>query len=785
MGDGLLAGRTIVEIADPLTEYGGMILAGLGADVILVEPPGGASTRQRRPLAPGASPGRASIPFLARNQGKHSLVVDPQRPADVEILRRVVAAADGVLSCETAALHIAATAGPGEAPVVTITDPDGLGRSALVLFAASGGLSSCGWPHQPPTNAPSFLALDTAGIYAAAMLLVAMRTRSRGYSPLPCEVSAVEAATAGTSPWTRPLHSYGMTVAGQGLGSARMGAGPYPIYQCLEGSVRVLTSTPRQWAAWLKLLGYPPALMTPEWDTPGFRAANYDAMVAVAREIMAERTATELFREGQALGLTITPVLDIPGVLADPHVNAREFFQALDDPDLGTVRVSRAPYRIEGEPAIAAKPAPALDDARDLAASLKAWPAAAVRPATGIDSMRPLAGLRVLHCGVGAVIPEAASFLALLGAEVIKVESRRHVDFLRQVGVGGLGDHNNAPTFNQMNLGVLSLAVDMSTEGGRSAVNRLLPLCDIVVENMRGPVMRQWGLDYESVRTLRPDVIYLSSQGLGEGPYGGYQTYGPNLQAFSGVASLWAHPDDPYPAGSTLNHPDHVAGKQALAPLLAALMRRDATGEGAFIDCAQFEAAASLMGDKFLQEQILPGSVLPIGNTSPDMAPHGCYPCAGGDRWVALAVTDDAEWQRFAEAVGEAWALDESFAESEARLARREELDLLVAGWTASRAAGDIERELRAAGIAVSGVRNGDDLAADEAAHRSGFFAPLGHPTSGPRVYTGLPIRVGGERLPARRPPLLGEHDEYVLYELLGLDQDEVGALVACGAVGY
>jgi crotonobetainyl-CoA:carnitine CoA-transferase CaiB-like acyl-CoA transferase len=785
MGDGLLAGRTIVEVADPLTEFGGMILAGLGADVILVEPPGGVSTRRRGPFVPGASSGRASIPFLARNQGKRSLVIDPEGPESVELLRELLARSDGVLSCDRAVLHVLAAPHTVETPAVTVTDPDGLGRSALVMFAASGGLSSCGWPHQPPTNAPSFLALDTAGIYAAAMLLVAMRTRALGGNPLPCEVNAVDAATAGTSPWTRPLHSYGLTVAGQGVGSARMGAGPYPIYQCREGSVRVLTSTPRQWAAWLQLLGHPAALMTPEWDTPAFRAANYDAMVAVAREIMAERAAADLFREGQALGLTITPVLDVPGVLEDPHVNAREFFQALEDPDLGSVRVPRAPYRIEGEPAIAAKPAPALDDGRAFAASLKARPPAVSRASADVDPMRPLAGLRVLHCGVGAVIPEAASFLALLGAEVIKVESRRHVDFLRQAGLGGLGDHNNAPTFNQMNLGVLSLAVDMSTEGGRSVVNRLLPLCDIVVENMRGPVMRKWGLDYESVRALRPDVIYLSSQGLGEGPYGGYQTYGPNLQAFSGVASLWAHPDDPYPAGSTLNHPDHVAGKQALAPLLAALMRRDATGEGALIDCAQFEAAAALMADKFLQEQLLPGSVVPIGNTSPDMAPHGCYPCAGEDRWVALAVADDAEWRRFAEAVGEAWALDPAFSGCEARLARRVELDQLVALWTAPRTAAEIERTLRGAGIAAAGVRNGDDLAVDEAAHRSGFFAPLGHPTSGPRVYTGLPVRGGGARFPARRSPLLGEHDEYVLYDLLGLGQDQVGALVACGAVGY
>jgi crotonobetainyl-CoA:carnitine CoA-transferase CaiB-like acyl-CoA transferase len=358
------------------------------------------------------------------------------------------------------------------------------------------------------------------------------------------------------------------------------------------------------------------------------------------------------------------------------------------------------------------------------------------------------------------------------------------VDFLRQLGLGGPGDHNNAPTFNQMNLGVKSIALDMTSEAGKAVARRLVPHCDIVIENMRGPVMAKWGLGYEDVRALRPDIIYVSSQGLGEGPYGGYQTYGPNLQAFSGVSSVCA--DDPFPVGSTLNHPDHVAGKQALAPLLAALIRRDRTGEGAYLDCAQFEAAATLITEKFLLQQLAPECAGPIGNGSFDMAPHGCYPCEGEDTWCAIAVADDGQWRALAALIGEAWAEDEGLAAVNTRLERRDMIDEKLGRWTARFPAESLASRLRATGIAASKVRIGDDLAADQPAHESGFFAFVSHPTAGTRAHTGLPVTVaGGRRIPVRRAPLLGEHDEYVLFEVLGLTPGEVGDLAAAGAIGY
>jgi crotonobetainyl-CoA:carnitine CoA-transferase CaiB-like acyl-CoA transferase len=807
MPEGILQGLRVIEVAHATTEHAGGALAELGAEVFVVEPPDGSPTRARRPYVATADPTRRSIPFLARNAGKKSAVFDPARHDDRTAFAGFAADADALVApLGTPLLDPMPSVG---GPVVLVND-DGLGASSIVPFAASGGMSSSGWPHQPPCNAPSWLALDAAGVYCAGLVLLGIWMVRQGLEPPRFTVSLREAALAGLTPWTRPLMSYGMTVAGQGAQPARLGAGPYPIYQCLDGSVRVLTSTPRQWQAWRTLLGNPETLAGEEWESAQYRAQHFDALYLIGNEITRQRTRDDLFREGQRLGLTITPVLGPADFPTDPHVRHRAVFQPVADPDLGTVQMMRAPYRFSDDALnLVPAPAPSLgahtdealtgrregrdgptaappglpaDQENELPATSTSGPTTRSR----LPSPRyPLSGIRVLELGVGAVVPEVASLMALLGAEVIKIESRRYLDFLRR-GAAVAGDANASPAFNQLNLGVLSAAIDMSTEAGRAVVRRLLARCDVVMENMRGDVVPGWGLDYEQARRIRPDVIYLRSQGLGTGVYDGFQTFGPNLQAFSGLTAMWAHPDDPFPTGTTLNHPDHLAGKQALVPLLAALLRRERTGAGMLIDAAQFEFAASLIADKFLQEQLLPGTVAPLGNRSLDAAPQGCYPCRDDDTWCAVAVSDDVEWTRFQALVAEDWARDPRFAGVEGRLRHVEELDGFVAAWTRRLPAPEVESLLRAAGVPASRVVTGHDLVASEHDHRGGIFAAVSHPTAGLHWYTGLPFVAAATGRPGvPRPPLLGEHTEYVLYDILGLSGPEVSDLIASGAVGH
>ena len=803
MATGLLAGFTVVEVAHPLTEYAGLVLAGLGATVYLVEPPEGSATRRRQPSVPGVDPARstrASIAFLARNTGKKSITIDAGDAAGRDLLAAMCRRADIVLSVATSPLHAEVVAA-APAAQVTITDPEGLGVSSIVGFAASGGLSSSGWPHQPPCNAPSWLVHDGTGVYAAWLALVAAIARRRGAARVHYEVPCQEAAVAAITPWTMPLFDYGMQVAGQGAASARLGPGPYPIYACADGHVRVLTATPRQWQAFVELLGNPEDLVEGPWREGAFRAENFDALLLLCSGFTRERTVASLFHEGQRLGLTITPLYSLAQFRADAHVQARGLFVQVDDPEFGTMDLMRAPLRItpaalETPP----QPAPALgahvDDARAwLAMPARAEPPRVDAAATTFDPARPLAGIRVLELGVGAVVPEAASHLALLGADVIKVESMVHVDFLRQSGLGGYLDVNNCATFNQLNLGTKSLAVDMRQPDGIALVRALAQHCDVVMENMRGSVVGRWGLGYEDVRELRGDVVYLSSQGLGQGPYGDYQTYGPNLQTFSGVTAQWAHPDDPFPVGTTLNHPDHIAGKQALVPLLAALLRRDAQGEGCRLEAAQVEAAAFLIADRYLEQGLGGVAPQPRGNRSPDMAPHGCFRCVdaegtGDERWIAIAVEDDAQWQRLCDLVGadragaQAWQT-EAWRTQAGRLADVDAIERMLAAWVAPQEVAALEALLRAAGVPACRVRTGADFAADAAAAAAGAFPVVAHPTAGHRRYTALPFRdTAGRRPPTRRAPLLGEHVDHVLLDVLGLDAEAVQRLMARQVVG-
>ena len=779
---GLLRNLRVVEMAHPLTEYAGAIWAGLGAQVWLVEPPGGAATRYRRPTVPGADSPRSSLAFLARNTNKKSVVVDPDDPIEVRLLRELCERADVVLDAEASPFHAlrlrAAT------PTVTVTDALGLGTSSIVGFAASGGLASSGWSHQPPCNAPSWLALDGAGVYAAVMAAVAVLCRRRGHI-VHYEIPYAEAAVSAVTPWSRPLHSYDMQAAGQGSLTARLGPDGFPIYEAKDGYVRVLAATPKQWQAFVDLLGRPEELVTGMWSERRFRAENADALKLFCAELIRERTVSELFAEGQKRGLTISPLYSLRDFQSDDHVRARSIFVAVDDPEFGAMELMRPPALLE--PAalnVAVHPAPALDghgaEARALAATTP--DRATAEPDADFDVDQPLRGRRILELGVGAVVPEAASLLALLGAEVIKVESLVHVDFLRRVGLAGAMDVNNSPTFNQLNLGVSSVAIDLSQAEGVRVLHRLAACCDTVMENNRGPVAARWGLDFEAACALRPGVVYLRSQGLGTGPYDGYQTFGPNLQTFSGVTHQWAHPDDPYPVGTTLNHPDHIAGKQSLVAVLGAWL--DGPPQGCLIDAAQFEAAAGLISDRHLGQFFAEKDLAPLGNASPDIAPHGCYRCldeGDDERWVAIAVEDDAHWQSLGEVVGEDWAAAPAFADAGGRLAEARVLDLHLGRWTASRSVHDVERALRAAGVPVSRVVTADDMAAAE----TSFFPAVAHPTSGTRAYTAVPVlRRGGGRPATRRSPLLGEHTETVLYELLGMAPSEVDRLTACKVVG-
>ncbi|MBN2098682.1 MAG: CoA transferase [Dehalococcoidia bacterium] len=391
--------------------------------------------------------------------------------------------------------------------------------------------------------------------------------------------------------------------------------------------------------------------------------------------------------------------------------------------------------------------------------------------------MLPLEDVKVLSFGTGGVVPDAGKIFGELGADVIKIESKDNLDFMRTIGP----DMNNIAGFNEANRNKRSFGANLKTEKGKELVSRLVKWTDILLENFRGGVMKSLGFDYDNLRKLNPQIIYVSSQGFGcGGPYSDFQAYGPMLSAASGMLSFWAQPDDPYPVGSNSPLPDHMASKHAVIAALAALDYRRRTGKGQHIDMAQTEVAVNLIGEHYLDYTYNHRVARPMGNRSSHAAPHGCYPCKGNDEWCAIAIFTDEEWRRFCQVLGEpAWTRDPKFGGLQNRLKNVEELDQHIREWTSGFDGYVVMEVLQAAGVAAGVVQRAPDALADPQLKWLGSMVELDHPVSGKRLYPGVPFRMSGAP-PVRSmaAPLLGQHTEEICRELLKMSDEEVQRLI-------
>lgn len=433
------------------------------------------------------------------------------------------------------------------------------------------------------------------------------------------------------------------------------------------------------------------------------------------------------------------------------------------------------PMKLSATPATLRRPAPGPDDRDGFGARPDA------PPPTPLTGELLLEGVRVVEIGTMAVVPEMAGVLAELGADVIRIESVAHPDGLRFAGSNG--QLNQAFAFNAENRGSRSVTIDLTTEEGRDLALRLCASADVVAENQRGGVVDRLGLGYDDVRAANPGVVYASSQGYGRGgPLGEMPAYGPLNAGFAGVHLLWNHPDAPYPCGTSLNHPDHIAGKLLATVVLAALDHRRRTGEGQHIDMAQTETAAYMIGEVYLTAALTGVDPTPIGNRNPDAAPHGVYPAAGDDRWIAIAVTDDDMWRRLVTALG--WDDDPALRTLEGRRAAHDELDERLAAWTRANDPVEAATLLQAAGVSAMHVMGPADHHADEHLAERGAIVSLEHPEVGTERHVGNPVRFSrlGQRV-AASSPCLGAHTQEVLRDALGLTDDELSRLDAAGVL--
>ena len=397
----------------------------------------------------------------------------------------------------------------------------------------------------------------------------------------------------------------------------------------------------------------------------------------------------------------------------------------------------------------------------------------------------PLAGLRVADfCWIGAG-SYTTKILGDLGADVIKIETSTRLDSLRLAGPykDGKPGVNRSGYFADRNSSKRGITVDMKHPKAVPLIRKLIAQSDIVANNFAAGVMEKFGLGPDDCAKIRPDIIYLAMSMQGsKGPQRDFRGTGSSIAALTGIQYLSGLPDR-IPAGTGTNYPDHLPNPcHAAFALLAALRHRRRTGQGQFIDFAQTEPMLSLMGPTFLDLTVNGRLQDRRGSDHPWAAPHGVYPCSGNDRWIAISVMDDAQWQALVDAMGRpAWALEERWQAMPQRWNDRAELNRLLAEWTAKFEAQDLMLKLQGKGVPAGAVQDAHDVTRTDPqlAHR-GHWVRLPHAEMGESLYNNLPFRFSRTPVQPTRPaPLLGEHTREILRELIHLSDAEIDALEA------
>lgn len=393
------------------------------------------------------------------------------------------------------------------------------------------------------------------------------------------------------------------------------------------------------------------------------------------------------------------------------------------------------------------------------------------------DRSGPLKGIRVVELTKVWAGPYAGKLLAHLGAEVIKIESRSNLDEMR--AYGGV-DIDAAPYFLSINQEILSVQVNMKTVEGLDLVKRMIATADILIDNIRPGAMERSGLDYESLKAIRPDLIQCSIKMWGtDGPLG-YQTgYAPCFAALSGLTALVGHEGET-PRGMNIRYGDSTAGACAALACVAALHHRESTGEGQFIDLSAVEAMTSLVGDSLFAWSVTGEVPQADGNFHPEMCPHGAYPCAG-EAWASIAVANEGEWRALCEVLeAPALAADPRFAGLAERLANRHALDAELGALTRPHDAAELAEKLRKAGVPAFKSMSSLDLTTDGFLWAREAYRMVNDHRTGTRPIIGPSWRISPDPpLIERGAPLLGEHNAYVYRELLGLREDEMDDLIA------
>lgn len=406
----------------------------------------------------------------------------------------------------------------------------------------------------------------------------------------------------------------------------------------------------------------------------------------------------------------------------------------------------------------------------------------------------PLKGVRIIEMGQLIAIPWAMKMLADMGAQVIRLESCERLESYRgdSVYLNDISGEfwNRGANFYEQNRNKLGITLNLNNDEGLDILRQLVSISDVFAENFTPRVIKNFKLEYEDLRKIRPDIIMVSSTGYGySGPWSSFGATGPATEGASGLAYTSGYADGP-PSMPEIPYTDYTAGEHTVYAVMAALMHRLRTGQGQFIDISQTQTASATMPEALMDFAVNGRTQPRMGNQHPSMAPHGCYPCQGQDRWIAIAVGDDNQWHSLCQVLGqEAWAEDPRFSQGLDRWSNRLELDELVAVETGKWEAHRLMGQLQAQGVPAGAVLDSKDLLFNPHLMERGFYEVVSHHASTdipPLPYASRPWKLpGSPAVPGKAAPLMGEHNMQVLGELLCRNDDQIAELERLGIIGY
>jgi crotonobetainyl-CoA:carnitine CoA-transferase CaiB-like acyl-CoA transferase len=811
----VLHGLRVLDLADSFGALCGQILADLGADVILVEPPLGSSARRRAPFWKDEPGPERSLAFWAYARGKRSVVLDLESAAGRAELRRLARGCDFLieslgpsrlreLGLEGEALarenpgliHVSISAFGGDGPKASYAATD------LIVAAASGPLFLCGDADRAPLRVSLPQVHAHAACDGAVGALIAYFERKRSGLGQHVDVSAQQAMTLATlyhsldAPWKQPQphRISGVLPLGKLMMRVR--------YETRDGWVVLgpgfLPSTGpflTRLARWAHAEGLcDERYVSEDWGSFGIRMLLgqaepefYAPFDAALEKLFAARTNLELLREAVSRKLLVAPTLTLGDLESLAHFKERGSFVEVEHSDRRVTPRYPGPFaRFGASPIRYALPPPRLGEhTAEVLAERPAERAPAF--AAGAPSGLPLAGVKILDFFWVLAGPAASRTLADFGATVVHVECTRRIDTIRTIPpwYGGVPSPEASGPMQGANAGKLCVTVDLANPASRPVLEALVRWADVVTESFAPGVLARAGLDYASLCKLRPDAILISSALMGQsGDLRDFAGFGNLAAAVTGFQQLSGWPDRP-PVGPAGAYTDFIAARYNAIAILAALEHRERTGQGQWIDQSQAESAFHFLAPAWLEWTLNGREPERMSNDDAEMFPHGVFPAAGEDRWVAVAVRDPSDWRALCDALGRAdWRADPSLSEVTARRSRRAEIDREIARWTSSRPAGEAERELQARGVPAHEVLDMPGLYADPQLRHRGHYVAIPHPTLGSVATESARFRLS--RTPARVPARavsFGCDNRHVFGDLLGFSAEQIAALQASGAL--